>query len=92
MCTIGLVADKNIKNDANFHLSKVTLKPRKCPITLCISGIFAEIDIIATGIMYIYNLRFGQLRLAIGNAIPISNKTSDYLQVLTCYTPEIKIL
>ena len=70
MCIIGLVAD-NIKNDANFHLSKVTLKPRKCPITLCISGIFAEIDIIATGIMYIYNLRFGQLRLAIGNAIPI---------------------
>ena len=63
---------------------KVTLKPKKCPITLCISGIFAEIDIIATGIMYIYNLRFGQLRLAIGNAIPIAKKTSDYRQVLTC--------
>ena len=60
------------KNNANFHFLKVTLKPKKCPITLCISGIFAEIDIIATGIMYIYNLRFGQLRLAIGNAIPIA--------------------
>ena len=71
MCIIGLVADKN---NANFHPLKVTLKPKKCPITLCISGIFAEIDIIATGIMYIYSLRFGQLRLAIGNAIPIAKK------------------
>ena len=72
MCIIGLVVDN--KNNANFHFLKVTLKPKKCPITLCISGTFAEIDIITTGIMYMYNLRFGQLRLAIGNAIPIEKK------------------